>query len=96
MFTSDVVSITVFNRGGASGVFENLKNGPKIVVKNNVPVCVMISPQAYDDMAAQIKEVRLLLKAKHGRDGLTTVKRMMDDFGITEEDLDSAEDDSIE
>ena len=95
MLTSDVVSITVFNRGGASGVFENLKTGPKVVVKNNIPVCVMISPQAYDEMAVQLKEARLLLNAMNGKGGLTTINKIMDKFGITEEDLDSVEDDEI-
>jgi antitoxin StbD len=67
----------------------------KVVVKNNIPVCVMISPQAYDEMAVQLKEARLLLNAKDGKGGLTTINKIMDKFGITEEDLDSVEDDEI-
>ena len=75
-------------------IFDTLKTGPKIVVRNNVPVCVMISPESYDDMALQLKEARLLLDAKNGKNGLTTLDRLMDHLGITQEDLDHA--DSVE
>lgn len=96
MLTKDLVPITKFNRGGASEVFETLSTGPKVVVRNNVPVCVMMSPDAYDDLAMQLKEARIALSAYRGTGGLTTLGRMMDDLGVTQEDLDRAEDVEIE
>ena len=91
MLTRDVVPITRFNRGEASAIFDTLRTGPKIVVRNNVPVCVMISPEAYDEMALQLKEARLILDARSGKNGLSTLDSLMDNLGITQEDLDNAD-----
>ncbi len=96
MLTSDIVPITVFNRGGAAGVFETLQGGPKVVVRNNVPVAVVISPATYDEMALRIHQLELELNAREGRGGLSTLRRMADELGITEADLEAAEDDEIE
>ena len=96
MLTTDIIPITKFNRGGAAAVFQELKNGPKIVVRNNVPVCVMMSPEEYDAIKLQLKEARLLMNAQAGKEGLTTLGKIMDEFGITEEDIEMSEDVEIE
>lgn len=42
------VSISLFNRGFAGKIFEEVKkNGAKVVMKNNSPECVLLSPEEY-------------------------------------------------
>ena len=43
-----IVPITLFNKGKASQQFSRVKNGETlVVVKNNVPVAIMVSPEEY-------------------------------------------------
>lgn len=42
------VSISLFNKGLAGKIFEEVKQfGPKVVMKNNSAECVLISPDEY-------------------------------------------------
>ena len=55
---NNLVSITMFNQGQASKNFSRLHDEKQIVVlKNNVPTAILLSPDEYD---------RLLNLAKHG------------------------------
>ncbi|MCL2171333.1 MAG: type II toxin-antitoxin system Phd/YefM family antitoxin [Defluviitaleaceae bacterium] len=46
-----LVPITRFNRGEAGKIFDEVKeSGYKIVVKNNIPTCVMLTPERYEKM----------------------------------------------
>jgi len=92
MLTSDIIPITRFNRGGATAIFEEVKSGPKVVVRNNKPVAVLISPETYDDMAARLKEAKLYLDALKDRNGVVSMSKIMDDLGIDELEPESAED----
>ena len=48
-FTNAIVPITRFNKGEAGKIIDEVKNeGPRIIVKNNVPECVMISLEEYN------------------------------------------------
>ena len=43
-----LIPITQFNKGKASQLFSRVQKGePIVVVKNNVPVAVVISPEEY-------------------------------------------------
>lgn len=43
-----IVPISRFNKGEAGKIFDEVKSGGfKIVVKNNVPTCVLITPEKY-------------------------------------------------
>ena len=47
--TNAIVPITRFNKGEAGKIIDEVKNeGPRIIVKNNVPECVMISLEEYN------------------------------------------------
>lgn len=47
-FIDSMVSITRFNKGEAGKIIDEVKNyGPRIIVKNNVPECVLISMKDY-------------------------------------------------
>ncbi len=44
-----LVPITQFNKGKASQLFSRVKKGePLVVIKNNTPVAVVISPEDYE------------------------------------------------
>ena len=46
---NNLVSVTMFNQGQASKVFNRLHDEKQIVVlKNNVPTAVLLSPDEYD------------------------------------------------
>ena len=67
--------------------------GCKIVVKNNTPACVLLTPKMYQDMVEMIEDQYLLALAeerlKHD-DGITyTQEELMEKDGITYADLES-------
>lgn len=46
---SHIVSITQFNKGKASQLFARANNGETLlVIKNNTPVAVVLSPEEYE------------------------------------------------
>ena len=48
---NSIISITRFNKGEAGKIIEEVKeNGPRIIVENNVPECVLISLEDYDSL----------------------------------------------
>ena len=52
-----LVPITRFNRGEANRIFEEVKeSGYKVVVKNNTPVCILLSPERYEKMVEMIEQ----------------------------------------
>lgn len=57
----NTVSISLFNKGLAGKIFEEVKNtGAKVVMKNNVAECVLISPKEYVKLMDEINEAKLL------------------------------------
>jgi len=60
-----LVPITRFNRGEANKIFEEVReSGYKIVVKNNTPTCVMLTPERYQEMMEMIEDHYLLALAE--------------------------------
>lgn len=58
----DIISITEFNKGRAGKIFESVKSGrPKIVFKNNVPECILISPEQYKNMLDELEDLQLIV-----------------------------------
>ena len=44
----NTIPISQFNRGLAGKIFEEVKRyGAKVVMKNNIPECVLLSPEEY-------------------------------------------------
>ena len=55
-----LVPITRFNKGEANKIFDEVrKTGSKIVVKNNAPACVLLSPETYNELINEIEEMKL-------------------------------------
>lgn len=59
-----IIPVSRFNKGEASKIFNEVKNdGVRIVVKNNVPECVLISPREYQEMVEKYEDALLYIEA---------------------------------
>jgi PHD/YefM family antitoxin component YafN of YafNO toxin-antitoxin module len=99
---NSLVSITQFNKGQASKIFDRLdKEKQLIVLKNNVPEAVILSTDEYIRLSEIEEDYRLLMQAKErlennrGKKALS-MDEVMQDLGISESDIDNAEDAEIE
>lgn len=95
---TNTVSISLFNRGLAGKIFEEVKhNGAKVVMKNNTAECVLLSPEEYVSIMEELNDARLLIMANNRmeqaniKDAITAEDVYLD-LGISAEDLaDTAE-----
>ena len=91
----DTVSISLFNRGLAGKIFEDVKqSGAKVVMKNNAAECVLLSPQEYVKLMDAIEDARLLSVATERMQNfdssdLVEGEKLYKDLNITAEDLDT-------
>lgn len=95
------VPISNFNKGMAGKIFADVRsNGPKVVIKNNTPECVLMSPEEYISLLDELDDMRLLAMAKdrisHTSGKTITHEEIMKKYGISQEELDSMEDVEIE
>lgn len=59
-----VVPISRFNKGEATKIFAEVKElGTKYVFKNNLPECVLLSPEMYDKLMENIIDMELYIEA---------------------------------
>ncbi|EMQ1359254.1 type II toxin-antitoxin system Phd/YefM family antitoxin [Clostridioides difficile] len=92
-----IVPISRFNKGEANKIFDEVKqSGSKIVVKNNVPTCVLITPEKYEEMINVIEDYKLLLEAEKrmhniNEKDLISQSEIMKDLDISEKDLENIE-----
>ena len=57
----NTIPISLFNRGLAGKIFEEVKrHGAKVVMKNNTPECVLLSPEEYIRLLDEVNDARLL------------------------------------
>jgi len=96
-----LVSITRFNRGEANKIFEEVReSGCKIVVKNNVPTCVMLAPERFKAMVDMIEDQALLAVAearmRYNSGELRSFEDVLNKDGLTLADVDNMEDVEIE
>lgn len=62
----NTISISQFNRGLAGKIFQDVKNsGAKVVMKNNAPECVLLSPDEYVSLMDEVNDARLLTLAEN-------------------------------
>ena len=91
----DTISISLFNRGLAGKIFEDVKqSGAKVVMKNNSAECVLLSPQEYIKLMDEVNDARLLSIANERMQNfnsanLISSEELYKELGITEEDLDA-------
>lgn len=89
----DTISISVFNRGMAGKVFDEVKRtGAKVVMKNNSAECVLLSPDEYTRLMDEINDARLLTTALNrmahfDSSSLMSFDEVKRELGISDEDL---------
>lgn len=89
----NTVPISQFNRGLAGKIFQEVKqSGAKVVMKNNAPECVLLSPQEYVKLIEEINDARLLAVASERMKNYDPSENIPSDevqreFGITDEEL---------
>ena len=90
---NSLVPISRFNKGEANKIFEEVKDtGFKIVLKNNVPTCVLITPETYEKMLEIIEDYNLFMEAEKRMkntksNDFISQETVMKEFGISETDL---------
>ena len=86
-----IVPISRFNKGEANKIFNEVKtNGIRIVVKNNTPECVLISPKEYQEMIEQYEDALLLVEANNRLSQNTdyiSQDEILKELDISEDDL---------
>lgn len=98
---SSLISITQFNKGQASKIFDRLRTERQLVVlKNNAPSAVILSPEEYERLAVIEEDYNLLVMAQErlagGIENTVPFSEAMADLGISEAELNEAEDLEIE
>ena len=96
-----LIPISRFNKGEANKIFEEVRSsGFKIVVKNNVPTCVLLTPERYQEMVDMIDDQYLLALAEERERNSTGVtysfEEVLAEDGLTLADIDAMEDVEIE
>lgn len=97
-----LVPITQFNKGQASRIFDRLRTEKQLVVlKNNAPSAVILSPEEYARLSEIEEDYALLLEATQRladstNESTLSFDTVMSNLGISEKELNDAEDIIIE
>ena len=98
----DTVSISLFNRGLAGKVFEEVKKtGAKVVMKNNTAECVLLSPEEYIKLMDELNDTRLFAIASERMQNFDLSTTLSEEeayreLGISDADLADADEVDIE
>lgn len=99
---NSLVSVTQFNKGQASKIFDRLRTERQLVVKkNNAPSAVILSPEEYERLSGIEEDYRLLLLAQERINGgalehAISFHDAMADLGISDSEIEEAEELEIE
>ena len=89
-----IVPITRFNKGEASRIFDEVEaGGTKVVMKNNRPACILMSPEKYESLMEMLSDYIMEEEAEarmtqYDPDETMSRREVMESFGITDDDLD--------
>ena len=94
----NTIPISMFNRGLAGKIFDEVKRyGAKVVMKNNTPECVLLSPNEYIQLLDEVNNARLLAAATermshfHSSD-LISQEQVDQEFGFSPSDYENTDD----
>ena len=93
----NTVPISMFNKGMAGKIFESVRqSGTKVVMKNNVAECVLLSPEEYIAIIDELEDMYLMAEARSRMENFNVDKLISREefdrrFGITEEDIEDFE-----
>lgn len=94
----NTIPISLFNRGLAGKIFDEVKRyGAKVVMKNNVPECVLLSPDEYIRLLDEINDARLLTIAAErmshfNPSTLVSQEQVDQEFGFSPSDYENTDD----
>ena len=94
---NSMIPITRFNKGEATKIFDEVEtSGTKIVVKNNKPACVLLSPAQYENLMEMLSDYMLYTEAENrmaynNPEENISHEDLMKELGITQDDLDGVE-----
>ena len=97
-----LVPISQFNKGQAAKIFDRLRSERELIVlKNNQPSAIILSPEEYTRLTEIEEDYFLLLEANkrmEDNENKETISfdSVMSDLGINEAELSEAEDVDIE
>ena len=97
-----LIPISQFNKGQAAKIFDRLHSEKELIVlKNNQPSAVILSPEEYTRLTEIEEDYYLLLEAtkrieRNGTKAPISFDKVMADLVITEEELTETEDADIE
>lgn len=91
-----LIPISRFNRGEANKIFDEVgRSGLKIVLKNNSPVSVLLSPSRYNEILDALEDYALYFEAEKrmaaSKDNYLTSAEVLSSLGISDSDLDEVE-----
>ena len=95
-YTADIldslVPITQFNRGQASRIFDRLHTESRLIVlKNNQPAAIILSPSEFQRLSEIEEDYTLLLEAtrrlKEDSSSMSSRKEVISELDISEADL---------
>ena len=92
-----MIPITRFNKGEAGKIFDEVEqSGAKIVIKNNKPACILLSPERYSELMEMVSDVLLYEEAEkrmaaHDPKKDISHADMLRELGLTEDDLSDVE-----
>ena len=97
-----LVPISQFNKGQAAKIFDRLHSENELIVlKNNQPWAIILSPEEYTRLTEIEEDYYLLLEANRrleadGNNKTVSLDTVMNELGISEDELLDAEDVDIE
>ena len=97
-----LVPISQFNKGQAAKIFDRLHSERELIVlKNNQPSAIILSPEEYTRLTEIEEDYYLLLEAnkrieENGDNKTISIESVMNNLGISKEELIDAEDVDIE
>ena len=94
---NSLVPITQFNRGQASRIFDRLRQESRLVVlKNNQPAAVILSPEEYYRLSEIEEDYLLLIEATerlaNNKQSTTSMEKLLAELDITAQEIDEADD----
>ena len=101
-FLQSLVPISQFNKGQAAKIFDRLHSERELIVlKNNQPSAIILSPEEYTRLTEIEEDYFLLLEADkrmadNGNNKTISFDSVMSNLGISEDDLLDTEDVDIE
>ena len=87
------IPISLFNRGLAGKIFDEVKHcGAKVVMKNNTPECVLLSPDEYIRLLDEVNDAATERMSHFNPAAVISQEQVDQEFEFTPSDYESTDD----